>query len=435
MFYISYIGGIMNICSLYYCYQQAKNNTMKKIVFILLVGILFSCKEKPNTEKVSLNNNETIADSLTSELNDIYKQGYINGLSVSIVNEDKTLYQSGIGYSDMKSKKAYTENTIQNIASISKTLLGISLLKAQELGKLNLDDRIDKYLPFEVKNPQHLDIPITIKHLSTHTSTIRDTEYYDSKCYVLKEDMDVKNSQFEKFNPTESKIPMIDFLKKVLVKDAELYKKDGFLENKPGEIFEYSNIGATLAAIILELATGEKYDEFTVKHILEPLKMSNSGWSFENIDISKHSKLYLSTEIEYPYYTLITYPDGGLITSANDLSLYLTELIKGYSGNGTLLSKESYKTLFKEQLGAENFIDRDSEDYYDEYNTGIFMGFTPNGYIGHTGGDPGVSSFMFFNPKTKVGRILVVNTDFGNEGDQQFNAIWNKLGEYANKLN
>ncbi len=91
---------------------------------------------------------------------------------------------------------------------------------------------------------------------------------------------------------------------------------------------------------------------------------------------------------------------------------------------------QEYKILFEEQLGAENFIDRDSEDYYDEYNTGIFMGFTPNGYIGHTGGDPGVSSYMFFNPKTKVGRILIINTDIGNEGYQEFKAIWKKLGEY-----
>lgn len=407
---------------------------MKKIIFILLVAILFSCKEKPNTKNASSGENKTITDSLTNGLNEIYKQGYINGLSVSIVNEDKTLYQSGIGYSDIKSKKSYTENTIQNIASISKTLIGISLLKAQESGKLNLDDPMNKYLPFEVRNPYYPEKAITIRHLSTHTSTIRDTEYYDRKCYILKDTLYNTNIKSEKFNSPDSKIPMIDFLKKILIKGGELYKKEGFLENKPGEIFEYSNIGATLAAVILEIATGEKFDAYTHKHILQPLNMSNSGWSFENVDFSKHSKLYSSPDTEHPFYTLITYPDGGLITSVNDLSIYLTELIKGYSGKGTLLNKESYKTLFKEQLGAENFIDRDSEDFYDEYNTGIFMGFTPNGYIGHTGGDPGVSSFMFFNPKSKIGRVLIVNTDFGNEGDLQFNAIWNKLGEFENKL-
>ena len=81
-------------------------------------------------------------------------------------------------------------------------------------------------------------------------------------------------------------------------------------------------------------------------------------------------------------------------------------------------------------MNDENIIERDTEDFYYEYNTGIFMCFTPNGYLGHTDGDPGVSSFMFFNPKSKIGRILIVNKDFDDDGVQQFYAIWNMLGEY-----
>ena len=73
-------------------------------------------------------------DSLTNELKDIYKQGQFNGFSVAIVNESGTLYEKGIGYSNVEIKKNYTEKTIQNIGSISKTLVGIALLKAQEFG-------------------------------------------------------------------------------------------------------------------------------------------------------------------------------------------------------------------------------------------------------------------------------------------------------------
>jgi CubicO group peptidase (beta-lactamase class C family) len=396
---------------------------MKKTILIVLIGILFSCNVKSSKEKASMQESLAVADSLTIELNKIYKQGHINGLSVSIVNEHKTLYQNGFGFSDIKAKKAYTENTIQNIASISKTLLGVSLLKAQEMGKLNLNDPIEKYLPFKVKNPYHPELPITINHLATHTSTIKDTEFYD-KSYVLKDD----------FGKLDIDIPMKEFLKDILTTDGKLYKKDGFLKNKPGELFEYTNIGATLAAIVLEMATGEKYDDFTTKYILKPYKMSNSGWSFNAIDVSKYSMLYKTDQTEYPRYKLITYPDGGFITSVNDLSLFLSELIRGYSGSGSLLSAESYKTLFKEQLGEDNFIDRGARDYSDEYNTGIFMGFTPNGHIGHTGGDPGVSTFMFFNPKTKLGRILIVNTDLEEEGWQQFIDIWNKLDGFSARL-
>jgi len=393
---------------------------MKKITLIVFIGMLFSCHIKSIKEKTSLQESQVLSDSLTIELSKIYKQGHINGLSVSIVNEHKTLYQNGFGFSDSNAKKPYTENTIQNIASISKTLLGVSLLKAQELGKLKLDDPVEKYLPFEVRNPNHPELPITIYHLATHTSTIMDTEFYD-KSYVLKDDI----------GKLDIDIPMKDFLKDILSTNGNLYKKDGFLKNKPGELFEYTNIGATLAAFVLEIATGEKYDDFTAKYILKPLKMAHSAWSFDAIDLSNYAILYQTDQTEYPRYKLITYPDGGFMTSANDLSLFLSELIRGYSGNGSLLSAESYKTLFKEQLGEDHFSDRGTRDYSDDYNTGIFMGFTPNGHIGHTGGDPGVSTFMFFNPKTKLGRILIVNTDLEEEGWQQFIDIWNQLDEFS----
>ena len=84
-----------------------------------------------------------------------------------------------------------------------------------------------------------------------------------------------------------------------------------------------------------------------------------------------------------------------------------------------------------------NFTDCDSESpYNDEYNLGIFMGFSAKGYIGHTGSDPGVTSFMFFDSKKKIGRILFINTDFNNKEDfQQFFSVWNTLEKYQEKLN
>ena len=75
------------------------------------------------------------------------------GFGVAIVGPEKTLYQAGFGYADLEAQKAYTANTIQNIASISKTFIGVSLLKAQDLNLLDLDEPINKYLDFKVVNP------------------------------------------------------------------------------------------------------------------------------------------------------------------------------------------------------------------------------------------------------------------------------------------
>lgn len=413
---------------------------MKKTSFLLFAILaLFSCQQEAAQRESSVV--EATKDSLSNKLMEIHRQGHINGFSVAIVNEKEILYQAGIGYSDLHSKESYTENTIQNIGSVSKTFIGIALLKAQEMGQLNLDDPINKHLPFQVYNPNHPKAEITLRHLATHTSTILDTDYYDGKSYILKEDIEVPDSimaMSEAFNAPSSAVPLISFLEKILSEKGEWYKADGFLKHKPGEIFEYTNIGAALAAAVLEMATGESFHAFTTKHILQPLNMSSSGWSFDDIDLSKHSTLYARPNIELPYYSLITYPDGGLITSISDMAKYLNELIKGYSGNGTLLNKASYDELFKAQLTAVNIPDQDDngDDYDDEYNTGIFMGFTPKGYIGHTGGDPGIASFLFFKPGSKTGKFMMINTSVRNSaGVKQFYDVWYTLDEYEQKLN
>ena len=60
-------------------------------------------------------------------------------------------------------------------------------------------------------------------------------------------------------------------------------------------------------------------------------------------------------------YSLITYADGGFITSNNDLGLFLTELMKGYKGAGTLLNKESYAKLFEKQEFPNMKLEKNSE--------------------------------------------------------------------------
>ncbi len=406
--------------------------------FALIAAItIISCSQsKPETA----NSSPTLVDTLTVELNELHQPGFINGFGAAIVNQRGVLYANGIGYANTKTNAEYTENTIQNIGSVSKTFIGIALLKAQELGNLNLDDPIMDYLPFEVKNPSFPDTPITLRHLATHTSTILDTDYYDEKSYVLKDDVEVSDTLkaiSENFNSPDSKMALIDFLEKLLSEDGEWFEATGFLESRPGDSYEYSNIGSTLAAAVLEIATGKSFNEFATEHILRPLNMTSSGWSLDDVDLSAHSTLYANPEMELPYYSLITYPDGGLITSISDLGKYLSELIKGHSGEGVLLTRESYQEIFREQLSAEQLPDQsEDDDYDDEYNSGIFMGFTPRGFVGHTGGDPGIATYMFFNPATRTGRILMINTSVRNSGGvDQFYSIWNKLGVYEGRLN
>jgi len=98
---------------------------------------------------------------------------------------------------------------------------GYTFKKVDVRGKVFIEYvPINKFLPFEVKNPYYPDKSITIRNLATHTFTIMDTEYYDEKSYILKDKQDISRTKLvglsEKFNSPDAHISMIDYLNNVL---------------------------------------------------------------------------------------------------------------------------------------------------------------------------------------------------------------------------
>ncbi len=415
---------------------------MRKLALLLLfVVCIHSCKDEPKVQvkpTVPLIS-EAITDSITMKLDSLYTIGRIQGFGVAICDSTGTLYEKGFGTMDLEHEKPYSENTIHNIASISKTFIGIALMKAQEQGLLKLDDPVNKHLPFELINPHFPSDTITVRQLASHTSSIRDTDVYDQKSYVLKESTpdSFLGVVEETLNPPESKIPFIEFLPEILVENGKYYSEEVYLKHRPGSRFEYSNIGATVAALVLEMATEVPFDQYTDEHILKPLGMNGSGWKYEDIDMTRHAVLYTGNGDPIPFYELITYPDGGMRSSAHDMSLYITELIRAYRGGGSLLSQESYEEYFSPVLDDSHFDEeRDNEfPYNDEYNMGVFMGHTGIGTIGHTGGDPGISSLMFFDPETGLGHYMMINTSLvDEEGVKEFFGAMQVLEEFSGRL-
>ncbi len=401
-------------------------HSVGKIFLFILFAINFTIAQTDQAQAL---------EKLDSTLKEISEIGLIKGYGVAIVSPDNILFAKGYGMADVSNNIPYTSETLQNIGSVSKTFIGIALMKAQEMGKLKLDDPISKYLDFDVVNPFYPDEPIKIWHLATHTSSIKDTRLYEKKAYyVLDENdlgLDVLKKQSEDFLSPKTKVALALYLENFLSKKGSWYAKKNYHKKKPGSTFRYSNVGAALAANVIEKATGVPYDQFTSKHILSALNMNASGWAYDKIDTSKHSILYADDGRPLPKYALVTYPDGGLITSLNDFSNYLSELMKGYYDKGTLLETNSYKTFFEQRLEIKESPKKTGSRYDDEFNSGIFMGFTPVGYVGHSGSDPGVVTLMFFDPKLKLGHILMLNSSTNSDSrEKQLAPILKAIHEY-----
>lgn len=199
---------------------------------------------------------------------------------------------------------------------------------------------------------------------------------------------------------------MGEFFKNYLSPGGKYYNKENFGAGKTGSASRYSNIASALAAYLIEVKSGLTYAQFTQQNILKPLKMSQSGWPLVKADIKHYAKPYFNLKQSFPFYSWITYPEGGLRTSAADLSKYLIEMIKSYQGKGMILSQASVKTMFTPQFSADNIPEGLS---LKTRNKGVFWNLYNNGTIGHDGDDPGVSTFLFFNTRTGLGGIFICN--------------------------
>ncbi|WP_271769427.1 serine hydrolase domain-containing protein [Aquimarina algiphila] len=379
------------------------DNTLKKIQqVILLLSILFMIPSCQSDDIVSKKDKE-----LNLELEQLYKSSPLVGFSVSIVDDNDVLYQNSFGYADTKEDKKYTEYTTQAIASISKTVIALALMKAVEQEKLDLDTDINQYLPFEVKHPHYLEKPITIRHLATHTSGIKGVQEIDYRSYIFENLSEIDLSIY----PPESK-PFFDFVKanvdiddatyleKALAIDGEWYDVSNFSMNAPGEKYEYSNIASNLAAYVIEHATGISYEEYTHLYIFKPLEMNTTSWGKDNITADTHATLYLNKDLEIPNYTRITVASGELTTNNSDFNRYFIEMIKGYNGKGKLLSTEHYKEIFTPQATHEEIKDTTG---------GLFWIINNKGNIEHSGGGLGIVTSCLFNPTTNKGYYFMTN--------------------------
>ncbi len=354
--------------------------------FCLLAGLLFSCKSERTAPITSVS-------QLEARLLELYSQSALPGFSVAIVNPNGLIYQKGFGYANLEMKTPYTPETIQPIGSVSKTFIALALQKAIEQGYFALDTPINELLPFQVSNPHFPGKQITLRHLVTHTSGILDQEAAYEQTY-----------QFVK-TPT---ITLKDYLSDYLLPNGKLYKTENFAPQEPGITYHYSNIGSALAAYLIEVATHTPYSDYVRKNILDPLQMTDSHWFYEADKSDQYASLYDANKKPYDFYTLVTYPDGGLRTSCRDLSTYLIEMIKGYQRQGSLLNTSSYEALFKPQFTEANKPQQMPEKYP---NSAIFWAINRSGRLTHTGGDPGLAAFISFDPVTQIGRILLINTE------------------------
>lgn len=347
----------------------------------------------------------------------------IVGVGAAIIVDKRVAWTKGYGFADREHGRPFTPDTAMNVGSISKAITGAALMHAVQEGKLSLDQDINRWLPFKVVNPHFPDHPITLRQLATHTSSITDREAAYAKAY-----------RFGSGSPP----PLGDFLAGYFAAGGEDYSKDNFLDARPGTRRDYSNMAASLAGHIVEIAVGESLPEYTRRRFFDPLGMANTGWRLSDIPSANQVTLYVVQGLPVPIrsYELTTYPEGGLRTSVADLSRFFVALLNEGDFQGTrILDTASAVEMLRFQYDATNKPDNVNLSGEDSVNSGIFWATKYDvNRIGHNGADPGVIAMMLSNLSKDIGVIVFFNTAVANEDGEAYSAIFDLLWARAESL-
>ncbi len=138
-----------------------------------------------------------------------------------------------------------TAKTLYRIASVSKFAVALCAMKLQQEGRLSLDADVNGFLPFSLRHPQAPDTPITLRMLLTHTAGL-----HDGKAYA-------------------AGLARGDSLSSILAQDS-------FCKHLPGEAWEYSNLGAGIAGVVLEAAMQTDFEQLMQDELFRPLDIEAS---------------------------------------------------------------------------------------------------------------------------------------------------------------
>jgi len=392
-----------------------------EIWFVAFLFLVNACggpdQEKPGNQVYE---QTKAVDSLDIALQKRYDEGAIPGFAVSVFSHDRVYYQRGFGYADVEAQKPYTPATIQMIASVSKTTIGVALMQLVEAGQLDLDEDINSYLSFGVRNPLFPEDPITLRQLAMHTSGINDSVHYN-RTYLFeselnKHDFDTAwHELIETYNDNES-MDMEVFLEKILSDDGDWYTPANFYRKRPGTTYNYSNLGASLLATVIGEVSGKGFDIYTREQLFGPISLSNTTWALSEDQRTRETVYYHGNMEPFPRYRIITYPDGGLYSTVKDLTVFLQEVMQSYTGESGLLEQASVETMWQQQGDVPD---------------GLCWDLSIPCCVGHAGNDFGTSTLLYYEPDTGVGRILFANLSLEKEAQEAaFYGVFNDLFAY-----
>jgi CubicO group peptidase (beta-lactamase class C family) len=218
------------------------------------------------------------------------------GCAIGISREGAAPILRGYGSADLEHDVPFTPDSVSEAGSVSKQFTSASVLLLADQGKLKLTDDFRKYLP---EMPDY-GTPITINHLLSHTSGLRDWGSVEAI------------AGWPRSTRTYTNIEALD-----------IAARQKHLNYQPGAEYSYTNTGYNLLAIIVERVSGQSLAQFSHDHLFVPLKMTHTQWRDDFQRIVKGRAIGYEPTKDGSYRQDMPFEDiygnGGLLTTVGDL--------------------------------------------------------------------------------------------------------------------
>ena len=350
---------------------------IKFIIYLVTLLTSFFIVGQVNSKQQHQKNDSHLERKIDSLFKDLKSTD--PGISLGILKENKLIIQKNYGLANLEYQIPVTNKTVFHAASVSKQFTAFAILLLEEEGKLSLDDDIRKHIPEMHK----FNKKITLKHLVTHTSGIKDQHNITRLAGWNLDDI-ITNQQA-----------------------LELIYKQKTLNFEPNEQFMYSNSGYTLLAEVVARVSKQSFSSFIKEKVFIPLKMNNS------LFVDKTGQLVNNKAYSY-------YKENGVhrkdiyqnsSVGASNLATTIEDLTK-WSVNFSTFTIGN-KTIFEKMKKLEPL--NNGKTY--GYGLGLFV----NNYKGvpkieHSGLDASYQAYIGWFPKQKMSIVFLSNNGELNGG-------------------
>lgn len=270
------------------------------------------------------------------------------GAITLIVRNGRIVDWRTYGLRDVENRLPMEKNTIVHIYSMTKPVTSVAVMMLVEEGRLSLDDRVDKYIPelkeLKVYKGGTVDRPvledparpITVKHLLTHTSGLSYGWSNDNVSVLFRKADPLGAPSLKEFIARLAKVP---------------------LAFHPGERYEYS-VAIDVLGYLVEVVSGEPFDQFVEKRITGPLKMTDTHFRLPEAKRARLAKIYSRREgkltTERGLQTGgVPYGGMGLYSTIGDYARFAQMLVNGGELDGVrLLGRKTVDLMMMNHLGG-----------------------------------------------------------------------------------